>query len=380
MAIDDPILPEEDDAEKERKNRDKEKDRDSASRRKKVQELEKALEEISGQKMLIVIKGPPDPDSIASAWAHKFICQHFNVESQILYFDPISHAENRALVKTLEVEMLQYKAGVDLSDYSTYSIVDAPSEEFPAQDALPKDTPLFSLVDHHKKTGKVKAKFIDIRENIGATCSIYSEYLQYGTATLSQNRTEDTSIATALHHGIRTDTDNFLLAREMDWLAAAYLSRFADRDILRIIACSPIPANMMDILQKSLQNKEIRDHYIFAGVHYVREVDRDGIAQAADYLVRREGIDTVVVFGIVEDQYIHGSLRTRSSTIDPDAFLKDVLGSDKETGRSYGGGRLDKGGFQIPLSIFGSCSDKDLLWQLVAATIKEKFMKKLGVL
>ncbi len=347
-------------------------------RRKKVQELEEAMAEYSGQKMLLVIKGPPDPDSIASAWAHSFIAQNFGIETQIIYFDPISHPENRALVKALRVELLLYKPEMDLSEFNCYAIVDTPYEEFPSNIKLAENAICFSLVDHHKKTGKVKAKFIDIRENAGATSSIYAEYLEYGTHTLNTNNVAESELATALHHGIRTDTDNFFLAREIDWHAAAYLSRFADQDLLRQIASSSITANTMDILQQALASKEIKDNYLVAGVSYVRESDRDGIGQAADYLVRREGIDTAIVFGVIEDRYIHGSLRTRSSTIDPDIFLKEVFGHDKETGKPYGGGRFDKGGFQIPLNIFAECGDRGLLWELVNRTIKTKIYKRLG--
>ena len=357
---------------------DDRRDRLAPSKRKKIQELETAMEEYSGHKMLIVIKGPPDPDSIACAWAHSFIANNFGIETQIIYFDPISHPENRALVKALRVELVQYAGEIDLSEFSCYALVDTQSEDFPALDQLPKATHIFSLVDHHKKTGKVKARFIDIRENAGACSSIYAEYLQYGKYNLSPSRADDTELATALQHGIRSDTDNFFLAREIDWRAAAYLSRFADRDMLRQIASPSLTANTMDILQQGLANKEIKDNYLFAGVGFVREADRDGIAQAADYLVRREGIDTAIVFGIIEDRFIHGSLRTRSSTVDPDSFLKEVLGTDKESGKHYGGGRFDKGGFQIPLNIFEDCGEKELLWELVSKTIKSKFLKKIS--
>lgn len=347
-------------------------------RQRKIQEFEDALREYSGRKMLVIIKGPPDPDSIASAWAHAYIAQNFGIETQILYFEPISHPENRALVKAVRVELIQYKSEMDLSEFSCFSFVDTPYEDIPASLKLADQAVCFSLVDHHKRTGRVKARFVDIRENAGATSSIYAEYLEYGTVHLNINNTANTELATALHHGIRSDTDNFFLAREIDWHAAAYLSRFADRDLLRQIASSSITANTMDILQQALASKEIKGNYIVAGVLYVREADRDGIGQAADYLVRREGIDTAIVFGIIEDRYIHGSLRTRSSTVDPDIFLKEVFGTDKETGKPYGGGRFDKGGFQIPLNIFAECGDKQLLWELVNRTIKSKIFKRLG--
>ena len=117
---------------------------------------------------------------------------------------------------------------------------------------------------------------------------------------------------------------------------------------------------------------------MFAGVGYVREEDRDGIGQCADYLLHREGIDTVIVYGVVGNEWIDGSLRTRSHTLDPDRWIKDVFGQDKN-GQFYGGGRKDKGGFQIPLGVFANVSDKELLWILIKKTIDELFYDKIGV-
>ena len=74
---------------------------------------------------------------------------------------------------------------------------------------------------------------------------------------------------------------------------------------------------------------------------------RDGIPQTAEFLLQREGIDTVLVFGIVEGKTIDGSLRTRSDTINPDTFLKKTFGLDEEKQSYYGGGNIkDKAGFR----------------------------------
>lgn len=355
----------------------KHKDRDVHSlRKKKAYALEEAFRKFAGQKMLVFIKGHPDPDSIASAWAHRFIGSQLGVEVTIVYFDPVSHAENRALVKKLGVAMILYNADVDFSEYTCYALVDTQDNDFPALAKMAKSE-LFSVVDHHRNTGKLKAPFSDIRENAGSTSSIYAEYLKYGSTSLAAANSEDANLATALHHGIRSDTDNFLFAREIDWRAAAYLHLYAEAETVRSIAASPITAHTMDILEKALASKEIRDSYLFSSVGFVRDSDRDGIAQAADYLVKREGIDTAIIFGIIDGKYIHGSLRTQSSTVDPDSFLKSVFGVDEETGKAYGGGRFDKGGFQIPLGMFSTCSDRDLLWELVSRTIKAKFLKNL---
>jgi nanoRNase/pAp phosphatase (c-di-AMP/oligoRNAs hydrolase) len=134
----------------------------------------------------------------------------------------------------------------------------------------------------------------------------------------------------------------------------------------------------MDLTQIALQRKDIKGTFMFAGVGFVREEDRDGIGQCADYLLHREGIDTVIVYGIVGNEIIDGSLRTRSHTLDPDKWIKDAFGQD-QNGQYYGGGRKDKGGFQIPLGVFANCSDKELLWILIKKTIDELFYDKIGI-
>jgi nanoRNase/pAp phosphatase (c-di-AMP/oligoRNAs hydrolase) len=179
-------------------------------------------------------------------------------------------------------------------------------------------------------------------------------------------------------HGIRSDTDNYVNATPLDYQGSEFLSKFVDRDLLALISRQSIPAKTMDLTQIALQRKDIRGTFMFSGVGYVREEDRDGIAQCSDYLLHREGIETVLVYGVVGNQMIDGSLRTKSHTLDPDKWLKDVFGQDKH-GHYYGGGRKDKGGFQIPLGVFANCTDKELLWILIKKTIDELFYQKIGI-
>ena len=179
-------------------------------------------------------------------------------------------------------------------------------------------------------------------------------------------------------HGVRSDTDNFVNATPIDYKASEFFSRYVDKDLLSLISRQSIPAKTMDLTQIALQRKDIRGTFMFSGVGYVREEDRDGIGQCADYLLNREGIDTVVVYGVVGGEFVDGSLRTKSHVLDPDKWIKDVFGMDQH-GVYYGGGRKDKGGFQIPLGVFGKCSDRELLWILIKKTIDELFYNKIGV-
>lgn len=342
----------------------------------KTEDFFRTLDSARGSKMLICIKGYPDPDNIGSSLCLKWIAAHYEIDCKIVHFEEISHQENRALVKKLDLDLDRWDERMDISDFQYVAINDSQSTELPIK--IPSTSTLLIFVDHHKILGTPKAKFSDVRENSGSTSAIYVDYLINGPLKFTGTSHEETKVATALMHGIRSDTDNFVNATDIDFKASGYLARYVDKDLLALISRQSIPAKTMELTQIALQRKDIRGTFMFSGVGYVREEDRDGIGQCADYLLHREGIETVVVYGVVGSHYIDGSLRTRSHTLDPDKWLKDVFGQDS-TGQFYGGGRKDKGGFQIPLGVFAQCSDKELLWILIKKTIDELFYQKIGV-
>ncbi len=340
-----------------------------------TKKLDELLSQFGGERHIIAIRGYPDPDSIGSAMAHAYICQRYDIEPLILYFDDISHHENRALVKRLAIEMVRYSDNFDLSAYARIAVVDTQNVELPPN---LRHLPLVTVVDHHKGQFETEADFVDIREDSGATCSIYAEYLAEGIAPLDRENPNCAKLCSALLYGIRSDTDDYLLARELDYRAAAYLAPYADHELLMAISLQNISPRTMEITQRAYAERVIGDTFLLAGVYFVRDEDRDSIGQAADYLLRREGIETVLCYGIVNNQFVDGSLRTISDVVDPDRFLKELLGSDPQ-GAPYGGGRADKGAFKIDIGIFARCDDKDLLWRLVQRTIEELFFNKIGI-
>jgi len=335
--------------------------------------LARVLETHRGERHMIAIRGYPDPDSIGAAMAHAHLCAHFGIDSMILYFDDISHQENRALVKKLEIQMVRHTPGLDLEGFHRIAIVDTPRIELPSEVGR---LPFVSVVDHHKSQD-VDAEFKDVREDAGSTCSIYAEYLEDGIAPLEREDASTGRIASTMLYGIRTDSDDFQMAREIDFRAAAFLVPYADRDLLLSISKQKISPRTMEVTQRAYANKVIVDTFLISGVEYVRDEDRDSIGQAADYLLLREGIDTVLCYGIVNNSFVDGSLRTTSSTVDPDRFIKDLLGADAH-GNFYGGGRTDKGAFKIPLGPFSQCGEKDTLWRMVQRTIEDLFLQRVG--
>lgn len=332
--------------------------------------LERVLSSVHGEPLVILLTGHPDPDAIGAALAHQRICESFGVPAAIAHVLPVSHRENRALVKLLNIEMQQLTAPSELSSYKYFSLVDTSTPE--ANFDLPADLKLLTVVDHHTRVGgpRVEAPFVDLRPHYGATCSMYAEYLQQGLAPLTGERREDARIATGLLFGIQTDTDDFTNATPADFAAAAYAKAYCDIDILKRVGRRTVSASAMNVLGQALSSLKVIRDFAYAGVGTVPLGDRDAIGGAADYILMREDIDTVLVYGIVEDR-VDGSLRTNSPSVDPAVFLQTAFGRDRD-GKPYGGGRADKGGFQIPLGLLAECEDTDRLWTLVTEMIESR--------
>ncbi|MGC1244844.1 MAG: hypothetical protein WA865_01420, partial [Spirulinaceae cyanobacterium] len=245
------------------------------------------------------------------------------------------------------------------------------------------DIPLIVVIDHHSSQGELDAEFIDLRPHVGATATILCEYLQGGLLELDRNVKKHVKCATALMHGLRSDTNRLLQAQEDDFLAAAYLSRFYDNQILSAVLHTSRSKRVMDVIEQSLRNRLVQNNFSLAGVSYLRYEDRDAIPQAADFLVTEENVHTAMVYGIVHDEdeeieLLIGSLRTNKITLDPDEFIKTALGKDPQ-GRYFGGGRNRAGGFEIPIGFLTGYNDDShfakMKWETFDTQIKQKFLR-----
>jgi nanoRNase/pAp phosphatase (c-di-AMP/oligoRNAs hydrolase) len=334
-----------------------------------------ALAAARGKHLLIALRGNPDPDGIACALAQAHLGQRMGVaQTTIGYCHEVSHRENRALVKLLGLELRKIKSVREVGNVDFLGLVDAHEVDTELPDG--GDYEVLTIVDHHRPATPPKARFVDLRMDVGATSTIFVEYLME-LAALDPDVEEDRRIATALMHGLSTDTDDFMLARSADLRAAASISEVCDRDLLADLSRRLIAPSAMDVIARALATLVVRRNFAMAGVGFVSESDRDTIAQAADFLVRREDIDTVVVYGVVGEKFIEGSLRTHSPSVDPAVWLEQAFGHD-DRGRAYGGGRRDKGGFKIPIGFLGRATDRAQLWTLVEHAVRTALLKQLG--
>jgi nanoRNase/pAp phosphatase (c-di-AMP/oligoRNAs hydrolase) len=341
--------------------------------RRRVNELLDALRAHAHGPHVIVIRGYPDPDGLASAWAHARLAATIGVTCDIAHLPAMSRVENRAMVNLLEVPLVRIRGPEDLDRYVAMSLVDTNTIEPPLESTLP----CVSIVDHHSVSGKLAADFIDIRPHVGATSTIYTEYLRDAPTRALEAGGLATRLATALAYGIRSDTDDLLRATAADFQAMGELAEYADRDVLATLSRYAIPDSAMQILRRALDAMRVEGTWAFAGVGEVRPQDRDAIGQAADFLLRRDGVKTVVTFALI-DGTIDGSLRTTDPAIDPALWIRDAFGVGP-LGRPYGGGRRGKGGFQIPLGPLAACPNHQDLWRVCREMIESTIQRCLGV-
>ena len=97
----------------------------------KVEEFCSTLKSARGKKLLICISGYPDPDNIATSLALQWCAHTHEIETKIIYFENISHHENRALVKKLDLELEQASSDFDASKYDYFAINDSQNTKLP---------------------------------------------------------------------------------------------------------------------------------------------------------------------------------------------------------------------------------------------------------
>ncbi|MEQ9672029.1 DHH family phosphoesterase [Coleofasciculus sp. G2-EDA-02] len=354
----------------------------------KIGELQKVLDRHSSERQLIVIQDFPDPDALSSAWAYQLIAQQYNIQCDIVYAGTLSHQENIALVKLTNLPAkrwgIQTLKDRDFSVYQGCVLVDNQGTTTQLMPFVKQaGIPIVVLIDHHNPQGNLEAEFADLRPQTRATATILTQYLQKGLLKLDSSISTHVKCATALMHGLRADTDRLMRAKEEDFLAAAYLSRFYDVQLLNAVLQTARSRRVMDVIERSLKNRIVQNNFSIAGVGYLRYDDRDAIPQAADFLVTEENVHTAVVYGIVhnEDEEVEvviGSLRTNKITLDPDEFIKEAFGQDNQ-GRFFGGGRMTAGGFEIPIGFLGGFNDNTeftkLKWEVFDIQIKQKLWR-----
>jgi nanoRNase/pAp phosphatase (c-di-AMP/oligoRNAs hydrolase) len=353
----------------------------------RAKQLFDLLESRRGERHIVAIQDFPDPDAISSAMAYREMVRRFDIGVDIVYDGQISHPENLALVNLLEIELIAFANKLALGEYDAAVFVDNQGATTRLTPRLKEaGVPTLAVIDHHDPHDLLDPIFSDVRP-VGAAVTLFVEYIQSGFfCQLDPTNPAHVTLATALMHGLHSETDGFIRAGRPEYEAAAYLSRYLDIDLLERVLCVQKSRGTMDTIRTALARRTIRGGLSVAGVGFIRWADRDAIPQAAEFLLTEENVHTVVTYGIVRSEdareFVSGSLRTNNATLGVDSFLKRALGSDPR-GAPYGGGRHRAGGFEIPISFLAGGGDDreltDMKWTLYDRQIRRKLFYAAGL-
>jgi len=268
-------------------------------------------------RILIMAHDNPDPDSLAAAMALKhLILVKTGLDATIGFGGIIGRGENRIMVEKLEIKAVPIEH-LDLDQFQVICMVD--SQPGTGNNSFPSDRPVHLVIDHHPLRDSSKASpWVDVREEYGASATILFEYLQ------AQEVNFGTKLATILFYAIKSETQD--LGREWskaDRQAYLQLIPMSNNHILFEIIHPSVPREYFHAFSRAIANARV---YGELCVFNLYDIDNpDIVAELADFILRAEGIETVLGIGRYGETVIL-SMRTLSHQVNASKLIQETVG------------------------------------------------------
>lgn len=326
--------------------------------------LRSTLQGIDGR-LAVIAHDNPDPDAIGSAVALTRLAEHVGIDAVACHYGDVSHQENQAMVNLLDIDLRQLDAEDpdELGEFSGFALVDHSRPGI--NDQLPEELAIDIVIDHHPPRGPVDGRFVDIRSDVGATCTLLVDYFSQFDVEL------DETVASALLYGIRIDTDDFEReVSDLDFRAASELIKYADISLLERVESPSVSGETLDTVARAIENRQVDGSILTTSVGEI--VDRDSLAQAADQLLGMDGISTTLVWGSI-DETIYVSARSRGAGLDLGETLRQAFNRIGSAG-----GHSDMAGAQIPIGVLGTVEETDETREsVVEDVVRDRFFEAL---
>lgn len=322
----------------------------------------KMFEWVKGRgRIIIILHDNPDPDCLASALAlAQIFITMVGEEPTIAFSGMIARSENLIMAKILEIPLVPFEI-VELSEYGVICMLD--TQPGTGNNSLPADVEVDIVIDHHPLKEMTKGcRWVDVRSHYGVTATILYEYL------LAFGLQIDPELATAIFYAIKSDTQD--LGREANKPdKEAYLKLFplVDKQLLCQIMNPRQPAEYFRTIKRAIDQARVYGRAIIADMQKVSFPEL--VAEMADFLLKLEGVDAVLVFGeYSREMYL--SIRAVSDDTNAGDIMKLVL-----EGIGTGGGHSNMAGGKISDLPDGA---EPLL--RIKALLTERFLNELGLI
>ena len=295
----------------------------------------KKLDEImqDSQEMLIVVHNDPDPDALATAAAlHHLIRERYSVAVSIAYGGDIARAENKALLRELDVQLKQINR-IRYDKYDRIATVD--TQPGAGNNSLNGDIKPHIVVDHHPQQKNVNADLLVIEPKIGVSATILIEWLKECEINVPAN------LATGLSYAISSETQN--MGREASVIDIdAYLFVFVKASMKRLarIINPKRPQSYYNMVAKALHRAMNIRNLICVHLGNISNVEI--VAEMADFFMGRENISWTLCTGRFKNQLVL-SLRTSNNQKKANKVLTRIVPDTRNVGGHdmIAGGRLD---------------------------------------
>ena len=243
----------------------------------------------SSDRVLVVISA--DPDAIASAMAVSRLLAGRTAGVTIATVNQVNRPDNLAMIRLLKVPLVAF-SDVRTEQFAKWVIVDSQPKHNERMAELRPQV----IIDHHPDTG-YRAPFTDIRPTYGATATILTEYLRAARIVPAQ------TLATALYHAIKTDTDDFkrqTLAEDLQ--AFQYLFRRTNIQLARRITQADLRLDYLKYFKTALQCMHLRKGRVF--VHLGAVANPDVCVIIADFFMRIHTVSWSIVSGVCDKKLV----------------------------------------------------------------------------
>ena len=243
----------------------------------------------SSDRVLVVISA--DPDAIASAMAVSRLLAGRTAGVIIATVNQVNRPDNLAMIRLLKVPLVAF-SDVRTEQFAKWVIVDSQPKHNERMAELRPQV----IIDHHPDTG-YRAPFTDIRPTYGATATILTEYLRAARIVPAQ------TLATALYHAIKTDTDDFkrqTLAEDLQ--AFQYLFRRTNIQLARRITQADLRLDYLKYFKTALQCMHLRKGRVF--VHLGAVANPDVCVIIADFFMRIHTVSWSIVSGVCDKKLV----------------------------------------------------------------------------
>jgi len=311
---------------------------------------------VAGQnRVALVVPDGASIDALAAAVGLRALCKEWGVTARLFAEGEVTGEDAKTFSNIFDLELSVIGEESDeLTDFDAAVAVGGGG----GVPQLSNNPPVVAVI-RHRPTAEENILTVTPTED-GATSTTVARFLQ------AESVVPDQRIATALLHGVRAGTREFRRANgQHDYEAAGYLHAFADLGRIEDLRSPGMSGDTFDVIGDAIANRERRASFAVTNVGSVPAVS--ALEEAADAMLRLEGVSTAAVFGIHEETIV---VSCRAEDVRTNAL--DILDTAFETSETTGG-NTDAATARVPLGLFAQVDNdqEETLDMLIDASTRK---------